>query len=321
MHLKTSAIRKAAGCFRGRSQLGWRLLALIGFVGQGLGWGQERVLAQSAAVACPQPPILERFQQHTVAPGETLSQIAQRYGLIPATIMGLNPAVRNQPVQSGQRLTIPPYNGILVALPSGGTLQSVATIYNVRPDILFEVNGCQRQPKVVFVPGINWSPLTHGQTTAIVPLPSQPVNQVAPPRRQDRYPLAQTALLQKPYGWQTQPDGQQLVFSSGVTLQAPAGAAVYAVAAGTVAFAGPQAPWGNLVVVNHAEGRQTRYGYLSQPKVGVGQPVQRGQILGAIDESGAGLRFELRQRSSVGWVAQDPYPYLKAIAPTPLTEF
>jgi murein DD-endopeptidase MepM/ murein hydrolase activator NlpD len=260
--------------------------------------------------SCPQRPALERFQSYQVKPGETLAKIAQRSGLLSATLMGVNPAIRNGQVVPGQKLKIPPYNGILVSIPAGRTLKSVAAIYRVRPDVLFEVNGCQTAPRVVFVPGVNWSPSS--TTTVIAPLPAQPIGQIAANLRQDRYPLPNSADVRRIYGWQGK---EKIVFSSGVDLTATPGTHALSVADGTVAFAGKQKPWGGMVVVNHTQGRQTRYGYLSALKVKVGQRVRRGQILGAIAPVPAALRFEMRYRSALGWVAQDPLPYLKAIAP------
>jgi murein DD-endopeptidase MepM/ murein hydrolase activator NlpD len=265
-------------------------------------------------IDCPSRPALERLHQHKVQPNETLEQIAKRYGLVSVTIMGMNPAVRNGTVTSGQTLVIPPYNGILVSLASGQTLQSVAQAYRVKPDVLFEVNGCQRKPKTVFVPGVNWSPI-HASPAAANPLPSQPATQIDPFLQQDHYPLPQPAALARAYGWQ--PNGPQntVVFSSGVDLSATSGTPVYAVADGTVAFRGSQPPWGNMVVLNHARGRQTRYGYLGTLKVKVGQRIQRGQRIGTVgNTSSSALRFELRYRSGLGWVAQDPQPYLQTIA-------
>ncbi len=257
--------------------------------------------------ACPQRPALERFRSYRVKPGETLTQVAQKMGLLSATLMGVNPSTQNGRVVAGQTLTVPPYNGILVSLTPGQTLKSTATRYRVRPDVLFEVNGCQKAPKIVFVPDINWMP---GQTAG-APLPGLGSQATL---RQDHYPLPRRAEVSRPYGWQAQ---EKVVFFSGIDLVAVPRTEVLAVAAGTVAFAGSQTPWGNMVVLNHAQGRQTRYGYLGVLKVKPGQTIQRGQVLGLIAPTAAALRFELRYRSSLGWVAQDPLPYLQAIAPRP----
>jgi murein DD-endopeptidase MepM/ murein hydrolase activator NlpD len=261
---------------------------------------------------CPARPILERLQKHKVQPQETLTQIANRYGLVSATLMGMNPAVRSGQVTPGQTLIIPPYNGILVSLATGQTLQSVAQIYRVKPDILFEVNGCQRNPTTVFVPGVNWSPVN--VTPRVASMPFQPTTQVDPFLRQDHYPLSQSSTVIRGYGWQPNGPQNKIVFASGVDLAATPGTPVYAVAEGTVAFVGRQNPWGNMVVLNHARGRQTRYGYLGPITLKVGQQVQRGQKISTVGATLPALRFELRYRSTLGWVAQDPQPYLQTIS-------
>jgi murein DD-endopeptidase MepM/ murein hydrolase activator NlpD len=261
---------------------------------------------------CPSRPILERLKKHKVRPQETLAQIANRYGLVSATIMGMNPTTRNGQVTPGQTLAIPPYNGILVTLNAGQTLQTTAQTYRVKPDLLFEVNGCQRNPKTVFVPGVNWSPIDPAGST---PQATQSIAKVDPFLQQDRYPLPLPSTVIRGYGWQPNGPQNKIVFASGVDLAASPGTPVYAVADGTVAFVGKQNPWGNMVVLNHARGRQTRYGYLGPSLLKVGQQVRRGQRIATVGATASqSLRFELRYRSTLGWVAQDPQPYLQAIS-------
>lgn len=271
-------------------------------------------LPSATAEMCP-IPALERFTRHRVAPGETLAQIAQRHGLLPTTLMGLNPRVRQGQAPVGLELAIPPYNGILVSLPGGKTLRDVATAYGVRADVLFEVNGCQPQPSLVFVPGVNWSPLRHNQPTGIVafnPADQEAWQQLSPEAQGDRYPLPQVAEVVGPYGWRVNSRTEQVDFYSGVDLAADENMPVYAVADGVVAFVGEQAG-GRWVIINHPQGRQTRYAGLDQIWVTTGQSIQRGAPLGVVGAASV-LRFELRYRSDLGWVAQDPQPYLRTLA-------
>lgn len=293
--------------------LRWRARVRSGcLIGVVLGAIQGKAGVASPPVYCPSRPALERLKQHRVQPGETLTQIAARYGLASATLMGMNPSARNGQAIPGQVLTIPPYNGVVVSLGAGQTLQSAAKAYGVKPDVLFEVNGCQKAPRAVFVPGVNWSPVKI-RRTAVGPLPLKA--EADPLLRQDRYPLPSPAALKRAYGWQPTGPNNAVVFASGVDLDAVAGTPVYAVADGTVAFAGDQKPWGTMIVINHARGRQTRYGYLGPLNVKVGQAVRRGQAIAKVgDTSAAALRFELRYRSAIGWVAQDPQPYLRLIS-------
>lgn len=261
-------------------------------------------IAQTGPAACSQPA-LSRLTRHRVAQGETLTAIAQQYSLLPATIMGLNPAVQGGTVRPGQELLIPPFNGIRVSVPPGKTWQQVAQTYNSRPDVLFEVNGCvSTVPTTIFVPGINWFPGV--STTAATPAsPATPLQ---------GYPLPQRSQVIVNYGWQPDPDQGKLVFNTGVALASTASTPALSVGAGTVAFAGTDATYGNLVVVNHAQGLQTRYANLAALNVRAGQTVRQGDRLGAIATSEGNdnsfLFFEVRLNSTAGWVAQDPQDYV-----------
>jgi murein DD-endopeptidase MepM/ murein hydrolase activator NlpD len=214
--------------------------------------------------------------------------------------MGMNPALRQGKAAVGSEIVIPPYNGIRVEVPAGQTWRQVAGKYKVRTDVLFEVNGCQRQPKVVFVPGVNWSP----QHPA--PVPGALAG----------YPLPAVATVGLGYGWRLYPGTGKVFFNSGLDLLAATGTPVWAVGAGTVAFAGERGSYGNLVVVNHKWGRQTRYAYLKNVAVRTGQIVKQGDLLGWVGSTGKRtlsephLHFEVRYASSLGWVAEDPSTYL-----------
>ena len=246
-------------------------------------------------------PALSRLIRYKVERGETLESIARKYSLIPATLMGMNPALREGNVAVGSEIVIPPYNGIRVEIPAGKTWQQVAALYKVRADVLFEINGCQRAPRVVFVPGVNWTP---GR-------PTVPVAGVA------GYPLPSVATVALNYGWQIHPNTGKVFFNSGMDLLAAPGTSVLAVGAGTVAFAGRQGSYGNLVVVNHQRGRQSRYAHLQSVAVRTGQTVKQDSLLGTVGSTGnpngskSHLHFEVRYSSSLGWVAEDPSLYLQ----------
>ena len=269
------------------------------------------LITQAIAIANPAfaqegclQPTLSRLTRHKVAAGETLESVANQYNLIPATLINLNPGLRGGSLPVGKEILIPPFNGIRVQAPRGSSWQDLAASYGVRADVLYEINGCQAQPQLVFIPG------------ASSPAEGRPTS--------DRftgfaaYPLPSEATVALSYGWHQNPNTGQARFHSGIDLLADPGTSVLSVDSGTVAFADQQGSYGNLVVVNHQGGRQTRYAHLGRVSVATGQLVKAGDTLGIVGSTGRPetdsphLHFEVRYYSSQGWVAQDPEPNLKA---------
>jgi lysostaphin len=259
------------------------------------------------ATTCP-PAALSRLIRHQVKPGETLESIARQYNLIPATLLGMNPSLQSRNLQTGSiavgsKIVIPPYNGIKVNANPGETWQQLAERYQVRSDLLFEANGCQPVANEIFVPGVNWSPQPPPTTTAKGILTGYPL------------PKATPAALS--YGWQLNAKTGKVFFHSGLDLEAAVGTAVKSVGAGTVAFAGNQGAYGNLVVINHQGGKQSRYAQLRDIAMKAGQTVKSGQAIGTVGTTGSPtssqphLHFEIRYASDLGWVAEDPAAYLK----------
>ena len=275
-----------------------KILCHIGAIASccvGMAAGSTEATAQpSEKQICPSA--LERIQPYRTASGETLDGIAADRQLLPATLRQFNPGVGNSPA-TGTELLIPPFNGTVVNVGAGETWQSLAKRYGSRADILFEVNGCASEvPNRVFIPG--------GVTVA------SRATQTSLPG----YPLAQPSAIALSYGWQPHATRDELVFNSGIAFTVSAPTGVLAVEAGTVAFAGERAGYGNLVVINHSQGLQTRYANLSEVTVSVGQAVGADASVGSVGgDTPTYLYFEVRKNSASGWVAEDPGKYLPAL--------
>ncbi len=252
---------------------------------------------------CPSPA-MSRLRRHTAAQGETIESIARQYNVIPAALIGINPMLRGGGVSAGSTIVIPPYSGIEVEVPAGWNWQKLAEAYKVRADLLFEANGCRPLGKTVFVPAVNRS--------------IGPSINLDAARSVQGFPLPAPAVEALRYGRQLHPVLREFFFHSGVDFLASEGTQVLAAGEGTVAFAGPQGDYGNLVVVNHQAGKQTRYAHLKDIAVKVGQKVQSGEVLGTVGTTGkrdippSHLHFEVRYNSGLGWVAEDPLLYLQA---------
>ena len=99
----------------------------------------------------------------------------------------------------------------------------------------------------------------------------------------------------------------------GIDLAAPAGTPVRTAGEGVVLFAGPQAGYGLIVVVQHERGLVTVYAHSRDVRVRTGQAVRPGQVLATVGESGKTsgphLHFEVRVEGE----PVDPLHYLGAV--------
>ncbi|MDB9459478.1 M23 family metallopeptidase [Dolichospermum circinale CS-1225] len=260
--------------------------------------------ANARPINCP-IPVLARIQRHQVSPGETLAAIASRYHLAPETIIAMNPSVSKGVVTAGTILQIPPFNGMVVEIPAHQSWRQIASKYQVLPDTVFEINGCQKNPKFVFlpvIPGVKFAEKVVTKTD----IPGKNTGKIT------GYPLPNTTSVTLGYGWNYHPVTKEAVFHSGVDLLAPVGTPVVAIAPGIVVFAKEQGSYGKLVIINHADGLQSRYAQLDGIKVTLGQKVNQGHVLGTVGTTGQPtsiqphLHFEIRVNGFLGWEAKDP---------------
>lgn len=96
----------------------------------------------------------------------------------------------------------------------------------------------------------------------------------------------------------------------GSDIGAPTGTPIQAFASGRVTFAGHRGGYGNLVILEHANGITSRYAHQSTMDVVVGQHVAAGELVGRVGATGTAtgphLHFELRRDGA----SFDPAPHL-----------
>jgi murein DD-endopeptidase MepM/ murein hydrolase activator NlpD len=117
------------------------------------------------------------------------------------------------------------------------------------------------------------------------------------------------------YGMRKHPRLRTKRHHHGIDLAAPEGAAIRAIAPGTVIFADPYGGYGNLVVVKHDDGKRTsHYGHCKVIKVQTGERVSAGKILALVGSTGIStgphLHFEIRENGT----PQNPEELLPGLA-------
>ncbi|MBO6015368.1 MAG: M23 family metallopeptidase, partial [Lachnospiraceae bacterium] len=96
----------------------------------------------------------------------------------------------------------------------------------------------------------------------------------------------------------------------GVDWATPIGTAVMASSGGTVARAGWGSGYGYVIYINHADGRQTRYGHLSKILVKPGQSVKQGQKIALSGNTGRSTGPHVHFEILIGGSQVDPLKYM-----------
>jgi murein DD-endopeptidase MepM/ murein hydrolase activator NlpD len=122
--------------------------------------------------------------------------------------------------------------------------------------------------------------------------------------------MPQSVRLSSPFGVRRDPLDGQSRQHMGIDLAAPEGSPIHVPREGVVRFAGKAGGYGQLVIVDHGEGLETRYAHCGSLEVRAGEQVATGQRVASVGATGRAtgphLHFEVRQRG----VPVDPQEHL-----------
>jgi murein DD-endopeptidase MepM/ murein hydrolase activator NlpD len=122
-------------------------------------------------------------------------------------------------------------------------------------------------------------------------------------------------------GHRESPGGIGSTEHAGLDIGVPQGTPVQAAKAGKVVFAGDGGGYGNLVVIQHEDGKFAKYAHMSSINVKEGQQVAAGELVGKVgstgNSTGPHLHFEVREGSPDGKIL-DPVAFLEGADEVPV---
>jgi murein DD-endopeptidase MepM/ murein hydrolase activator NlpD len=246
---------------------------------------------------------------YKVVEGDTVSSIAERYGLKTETILWANDLTEDSILSIGQELVIPPADGVLYTIQNGDTLWDLATDYGIDEEAIVKAN-----------PDLDPNALQPGQKVILPGAQPRANRQVA--SRGDsggsRNVRASGKLSVWPttgpitdrFGWRVHPVYGSKSFHDGMDISVPAGTPLRAAAAGTVTMASRYGGYGLVVRIDHGNGVTTMYAHMSQIDVEVGQHVEAGQHIGYSGNTGVSTGPHLHFTVLVGGSPTDPLSWL-----------
>ena len=223
---------------------------------------------------------------YRVREGDTLSGIAERFGMDLDTIASLNREWGSgvHLIQIGEAIKIPNQDGIYIEVQED--LDSLCAEKGVPIEVVSAVNRIDRNSigpgAELFFPGVQHTGIERSVITGSAFL--KPV----------------IGWLTSGFGYRRDPFTGQMQFHRGIDLAAASGTVVRSALDGTVVMAGRNAVMGNYILIRHQINYSTLYGHLSQIWVSRGETVSRGERIGAVGTTGKStgphLHFEIRRR-------------------------
>lgn len=245
---------------------------------------------------------------YNVKNGDTLSQIANNYGLSTQTLLSLNPEVNPEGIAAGASLNITKPTPRLSVKSFRTVTYSEPLVYDV--DIEYSDSMLKTESKVrrkgvmgeqsivadlVYLDGAETD--KNIVSTTIVQAPVNEIKVIG-----TKTPPAKAAtgsflhpfrgIISSRYGsrWGSE-------FHTGLDLAGAAGSTVKASDGGTVTLAKRNGNYGNCVIIDHGNGYQTLYAHNSKLLVSQGQKVAKGEKISLVGSTGRStgphLHFEI----------------------------
>lgn len=261
----------------------------------------DAVGGSTATVASP-----DQVSVYVVRKGDTVSAVADMFGVSSATVLSANDLKKGQKLVEGDVLVILPISGVEHTVTKGQTLKGLANLYKISAEDIAEYNGLTTESKLamgdsLFIPGAD-----------ILEEAKKPASNLATAAKNDANYYANNPIKSAsgyfinplPTGRKTQ--GLHGTGKRGIDIGAPTGSPIYASASGTVLIAktGWSGGYGNMVIVQHPNGTRTLYAHMSKLGTSTGAKVTQGEIIGYVGSTGRStgphLHFEVFNAKNPG---------------------
>ena len=260
----------------------------------------------------------DQVQSYTVQQGDTLSEIAQEYGVRTSDLRAANPQlVSADMIDIGDELSISKSKGLVnvqtvVEKRTQDTIdfeteyQDDADMVTTQKKVIQEGEKGTREvvAEITYVNGIEVSRNVLSETVT-----KQPVKQIVARGTKKASDQAVNAsasssgFLFPTQGRISSRFGQRWGrLHAGLDIANVVGTPVHASKAGTVSYAGWRGGYGKCVMIDHGNGVQTLYGHNSKIQVTVGQKVSAGETIALMgstgNSTGPHCHFEIRINGS-----------------------
>jgi len=235
--------------------------------------------------------------EYVVVAGDSLSTIAERFGVNAATILWENNLSLNTKLKIGQKLNIPPSSGVMHTVKKGDTLLKIANLYKAKVDDIVTFNNLDEDGKdlrigeKIMIPGGSKSTVAKAATKVVTNGTVKYITEQTSYGEIIRPPSSSRAPSASGFVW---PSGVKTITQyfgwahHAIDIAGPFETPNYAAKAGVVekSQCGWNSGYGCYVIIDHGNGVKTLYGHHSRLLVSVGEYVEAGQTIGLMGNTG-----------------------------------
>lgn len=246
--------------------------------------------------------------------GDTVSSIANRFGVSVNTVLWANNLGNYSLIRPGDTLSVLPFSGLLYSVKSGDNLSKIANTYKIESEDIALSNNLAVNDSLK----IGQKLILPGATKIVAAAPRAPIapsyTGVSVIKDLVKAPAAQASGDNMV--WPTEGKRITQYFSwahNGLDIANKTGTPIYAAEAGTVEIAagGWNGGYGNTILINHGSGKKTRYGHLSVLYVKVGDSVEKGENIGKMGSTGRSTGPHLHFEVVINGTRYNPLNYIK----------
>ena len=241
---------------------------------------------------------------YVVRKGDSISQIAEMFGVSVNTILWANDKKKGDKIMEGDVLFILPVSGLEHTVAKNQTLQGIAKLYKADPQEIAEFNGITESTKLAI-----------GDKLMIpdavkAPEGDKPIQNLGASIAKDRQ-YYENHPIKNLVGYYVDPvpgyrKSQGIHDNNAVDLAIAKGTPIHAAASGIVILArtGYNGGFGNLVIISHPNGTETLYAHQSKIATSTGAQVSQGEVIGYVGSTGRStgphLHFEVHGARNPG---------------------
>lgn len=244
---------------------------------------------------------------HEVSRGESLSSIGALYKISVDALKYVNNLTDEDYLKVGQKLMIPPVQGVIYKVKSGDTCESIGKKYEVAAQAILDFNYLD-----------SCSSLAVGKELVVpdakIPEPIRITPSFPTPNYRNFVDVNPRS------GWCIWPTSVRIItqyfsyYHNGLDIATPWGQMppIYACGEGKVVRSGWD-PWGLglHIIIDHGNGYSTVYGHMSKLLVSVGAEVSKGEVIGIMGSTGRSTGPHIHFIVKYKGTSQNPLKYIR----------